>query len=130
MRLWSFLLLLLVLLPAWSQKRGRPKPPDIELVEVKARRDQDRVKVDALVRNCGTKPIQGLRIYFDFRAPRGMVMTRQSGGIEPEVLEPGEEAEIRVQLHDHPRAVDFVVSFEDSAGRELRAARTGPFPIE
>jgi len=87
--------------------------------------------VDARVKNCGEKPIKALQLILDFVASdHKQVITTKRGGIDAEMLDPGEEAEFHAQLEDQVRATEFQVNFEDGNGKYLRAEKTGPFPIE
>jgi hypothetical protein len=113
-----------------SQKRKSPKPPEVEVIEITARRSERLVTVDGRVRNSGERPVQGLTLLFSMMAPGGQVITTQKGTIEEEVLEPGEEAEFHWKMRDPVRAVDFKIDAVDGVGRELLVRKAGPYPIE
>jgi len=115
---------------AAAQKRRAPKPPDLEVVEVAAHRRDGRVSVDGRIRNTSGKPIQGIVLLFDFRAPGRQTVTSQKTQLEEEVLAPGQEAVFRVQLVDPVRAVEFLVGAVDRRSRDLNVAKAGPYPIE
>lgn len=119
-------------LTALGQKKGKePKPPEVELIEATAHRQNGTVMVDAKVRNCGEKPIKSLVLLIDFVASdHKQVITTKRGNIQEEVLDPGDEAEFHAQIEDPSRATEFQINFEDGGGRYLRAVKTGPFPIE
>jgi hypothetical protein len=126
----AWILLFAVL--AFGQKKGKEaKPPEVELLEATAHRQEGNVIVDAKVRNVGDKPIKSLQLIIDFVAPdHKQVITTKRGGIEAEMLDPGEEADFRAQIEDPSRATEFQINFEDGNGKYLRAEKTGPFPIE
>jgi hypothetical protein len=126
----AWILLFAVL--AFGQKKGKEaKPPEVELLEATAHRQEGNVIVDAKVKNVGDKPIKSLQLIIDFVAPdHKQVITTKRGGIEAEMLNPGEEADFRAQIEDPSRATEFQMSFEDGNGKYLRAEKTGPFPIE
>ena len=117
---------------AFGQKKGKEaKPPEVELLEATAHRQEGIVSIDARVKNCGEKRIKSLQIIVDFVGPdHKQVITTKRGSIEAEVLEPGEEAEFHAQVEDSPRATEFQISFEDGGAKYLRAVKTGPFPID
>ena len=107
-----------------------PKPPDIEILESKARREEGRVTLDGRVRNTGSKAIRGLVVIFHFTAPDKAVITNQKTEIEEPVLEPGQEGTFRAVLVDPVRAVYYRIDAEDRSGKELRVAKPGPYTIE
>ncbi len=123
------LLLASLLYPA-QRKRNQPKPPELEVAEVTARRGEGTVSVDGRVRNCGEKKLRGLKLLFDFMDSDRQTITTKNWKIEDVILEPGDETEFHAQLTDPVRAVFFRVNAEDGGGRELRVDKGGPFPVE
>jgi hypothetical protein len=117
---------------AFGQKKGNdPKPPEVEVLEATAHRQEGTVTVDARVRNCGDKPIKALTLLIDFVAPdHKQVITTKRGVIEAAMLDPGEEAEFHAQIEDPSRATEFRINFENGNSKYLRAIKTGPFPID
>ena len=128
----SWTLFLTVPLSALGQKKAKDsKPPEVELVEAAAHRQEGIVSIDAKIKNCGQKPIKTLQIIIDFIAPdHKQVITTKRGSIEAEVLDPGEEADFHAQIEDPSRATEFQINFEDGSAKYLRAVKTGPFPID
>jgi hypothetical protein len=125
------LLLLTLSAPFAAEKKPpQPKPPEIEVVEASARREDRRVALDGRLRNSGERPVEKLLILIDFLDADKRVISRQSGSADNDLLEPGDEAEFHRQTNNPARAVYFVISFEDGRGREIRAVNPGPFPIE
>ncbi len=124
------LLLVLALSVLGAEKKKAPKPPDVEVLEATAHRTEGRISLEGRVRNSGLKPIQGLVLVFDFMAPGRQVITTQKGGVDEEVLDVNGEASFHMQLNEPPRAVQFQINAVDEAGRDLRVAKPGPFPIE
>jgi hypothetical protein len=124
--------ILLFAVLAFGQKKGKEaKPPEVELLEATAHRQEGNVIVDARVKNVGDKPIKALQLLVDFVAPdHKQVITTKRGRIEAEMLDPGEEADFHAQIEDPSRATEFQINFEDGNGKYLRAEKTGPFPIE
>jgi hypothetical protein len=127
------LLILLLILPgvfAADKKPSQPRPPEIEVLDASARREDRRLAVDGRLRNTGERPVKKLLILIDFLDSDRKTLTRQQGEADDLVLEAGEEFEFHRQTSDPARAVYFVLSFEDGSGREIRAVNPGPFPIE
>lgn len=125
---WVFLLMALT---AFAQKGKQPKPPDVELIEASARRQEGNIMIDARVKNISEKPIKALVLLIDFIASdHKQVITTKRGSLDQEMLDPGEEAGFRAQIEDPSRATEFRINFEDGGGKYLRAEKTGPFPVE
>lgn len=118
-----------MLYPA-EKKRNLPKPPDLEVVEAVARRLEGQISIDGRVRNCGEKPLNKLKLFFDFMAPGRQVITTKNSEIEDGILEPGSESEFHLRLVDPVRAVEFRINAEEGSGHELRVDKNGPFPVE
>lgn len=127
----SAILLLAVLAPfAAAQRKSVPKPPEVEMLDGSAHREDGKVMLDGRVRNCGDKPIRGLTVLFDFVSAEGQVIATKNGRVDEEVLETGAESEFHVQVEDTARATALRVRFEDYDRRELRVAKAVTFPIE
>jgi hypothetical protein len=126
------MVLLLTSSPVLIAQKNKPQLKDaqIEVAEVSVRRDEGRLTIDARLRNTGEKPARKLVIFYDVLDSDGRVLTRQKGGIEQQDLDPGDDTEVQAQMHFHARAVSIRFEFEDGAGRNLKAANTGPFTIE
>src|SRR5713101_8036915 len=94
---------------AFGQKKGKEaKPPEVELLEATAHRQEGNVTVDARVKNVGEKPIKALNIIVDFLAPdHKQVITTKRGAIQEPTLDPGEEAEFHAQIENASRATEF-----------------------
>ncbi len=110
--------------------KKKPKPPDVEVLEVTGRRSADNIQIDGRVRNSGEKPIRGMILLFNFLGPDKESLTTQKSPIDEEVLEPGKEASFRVELAAPPRAVQFEMNATDTQDRDFRVANAGPFTIE
>ena len=123
-------ILVLALAVVSTAAERKKKPPDVEVVEASAHRGEIKVSVDGRIRNSGEKPIKQLMLVFDFMAPGRQVITTQKAPIDEELLDPGKEAVFHMELNAPPRSVEFQINASDGAGRELRVAKSGPFPIE
>ena len=111
-------------LPAADKKPKGRKPPDLEVLEVKARRTEGRVMLDGRVRNSGEKTLTGVVLIFDFLAPGKVPITTQKTTVDEENLEPGRDAVFRAEMVDPVRAVECVLSAaEDQGGRDLHLAK-------
>ena len=113
-----------------QRKSAQQKGPDVELLEAYAQAEDKRINIDGRVKNVAERPIRKLTVIFELLDPSNNVLTKQQGPIEEAVLEPGQEGSFHTQLAWHARTHAFRVSFEDGSGRELRAEKTGPFPVE
>jgi hypothetical protein len=109
--------------PADAQKKKTPKPPDVEVTEAMAQRQEGRVSIDVRLRNCSPKPIRKLVLLFDFLDPGNKVVSTKKGEIDQEILAPGEDVEFHGQVEDNSRAVAIRARFEDAEERDLRAAK-------
>ena len=124
------LVLSVALALASSAADKKKKAPEVQIVEVTARRGESNVSLDGRLRNGSEKPLKALMLLFDFMAPGRQVVTTQKAPIDEEVLEPGKEAAFHMVLSAPPRSVEFQINASDGSGRELRVAGGGPFPIE
>ena len=113
-----------------DKKPKKSKPPDIEMLEVSAKRSEGLIAIDSKVRNVGEKPIRGLTVVFEFFGPGHVPLTTQKATVEEETLDKGEEATIRAQLSDPVRAVSIEISAVDEPGHDLKIVKPGPYPIE
>lgn len=126
----AFALFATLILSLSAPAKKPPKQPDIQVIEIAARRAEGNITLDGRVRNTGLKPIQGLTLIFDFLAPGKLVITTQKTTIEDEILEPGKEAAFHAIMVDAVRAVKCQMSAIDEGERDLRVENSGPFPIE
>ena len=124
--LWTVLILAAISTAADK----KPKPPDLEVLAAAAHRGEKTISLEGHVRNSGDKPLRGLTLIFHFMAPGKKVVTTQKAQIDEELLEPGQQAAFHVELNGPPRSVEFAIDAADGSGRELRVAKSGPFPIE
>ncbi len=129
-RVVAALLILASLLYPQTRKRKSPKPPDLQMMKVDARRTDSGISIDGKVKNTGEKPLNGIVLLIDFLAPGKEVLTTKNGPVESEVLAPGDEAEFRLQINDQSRAVHVRFNAEDKDKRDLRVENAGPFTIE
>lgn len=107
----------------------KKKPPDVQILDVKVRREVDRVTVDVLVRAIGEKPIHDLVLAFDFMASGKSVMATKQAGVDEETLKPGDEASIHAQTEYPTRSIEYKVRAFQQGDRELVVANPGPYPI-
>ena len=129
-RVVAALLILASLLYSQGKKRKSPKPPDLTMMKVDARRTDMGISIDGKVKNTGEKTLNGVVLLIDFLAPGKEVLTTKNGPVEAEALAPGEEADFRLQINDQNRAVHIRFNAEDKDKRDLRVENAGPFTIE
>ncbi len=129
-RATAFLLLLASLLFPQARKGKAPRPPEVELLEVTARRETGQVILDGRVRNATNRPFKGLIVLFEFHSTDGRMISRKQTTVAEDSFDPGQEGEFRTETPDPVRAVRVLVICEDREGRYLRVDKPGPFPIE
>ncbi|MBZ5724907.1 MAG: hypothetical protein LAP87_07910 [Acidobacteriia bacterium] len=113
-----------------AYQKDHKKPPDVQILEAKVRRIEQKITLDGRLRATGEKPVQGLVIFFDFLSAEGQPLTSQRTGIDEEVLASGEEAAFHAETAAPPGAVKCRIRAFDEHERELRVANSGPFIIE
>jgi hypothetical protein len=124
------ILLAVCLAGADSKKQKKEKQPDIEILEVSARRAEDTIRLDGRVRNVSERTIAGLVLHFDFMDSDKAVLTSQNTPLDENNLEPGKEVGFHVQLNDPVRAVSVQINAVDQGDNILRVIKSGPFYIE
>jgi hypothetical protein len=113
-----------------ADKKKKPKPPEITIVEVRGQREAGVIAFDGKVKNTGERPADGVLLKFDFLDTSKVPLTTQKGSIDDETLDPGEECEFRFQVDAPPRSVFFRIEAYGSNGMDIRTSRGGPFPIQ
>jgi len=106
------------------------KPADLEVVETKAHRVDDKITLDGRVRFTGVRPAHGLLIVFDFLSAEHAVVTTQKTQVADDVVRAGQEASYQTVLMDPVRAISYQIRAVDTTDRDLRVANPGPYPIE
>ena len=125
-----FLLAAVVLSLCASAPGQRKKPADVEVVETRAHRVDDRITLDGRVRFTSPRPARGLFIVFDFLSAEHAVVTTQKTQVADDVVRAGQEASYQTVLVDPVRAIEYRVRAVDTTDRDLRVANPGPYPIE
>ncbi len=124
------LLLAALALPGLGSAQRKQKPPEVEVLEAKARREGDRILVDGRLRVSAEKPLRGVVVIFDLMAPESNVVGTQKAVLDDQLVRPGEERSWHSETSEHVRAVRFRIRASDAGDRELRVGNAGPFPIE
>ncbi|MBI2687848.1 MAG: hypothetical protein HYX27_16180 [Acidobacteria bacterium] len=125
----AFLLIATLLYPQ-GKKSKKVKGLEATIEKIEVRRDGDVVLLDGTVKNTGMKPIHGMTLHFEFFAPNKESLTIQNGPIESAFLEPGAEAEFRLQVKYPTRAVELKIEARDKDQRDLELEKNGPYRIE
>ena len=125
-----FLLAAVVLSLCASAPGQRKKPADVEVVETRAHRVDDKITLDGRVRFTSLRPARGLFIVFDFLSAEHAVVTTQKTQVADDVVRAGQEASYQTVLVDPVRAIEYRVRAVDTTDRDLRVANPGPYPIE
>ena len=126
----SLAITLLLLSAGAPAQQKQKKAPDVQVMEIKARREEGKITVDGSVKITGEKPLRGLVMVFDFRSPEHAVITSQKITVDDGLLENSRESSYHAEMADAARAVTYTVRAFDVHEKELRVANTGPFSIE
>ena len=127
MRFFPVALVLLCLCAGAADKKK--KPPDIQVLEIKARRDGSLVTIDGRLRATGEKPVSRLVLSFDFLASGHSVIVTKKAGIDEDTLQTGDEAPFHVETNCPPKAIEIGVSAFKNGNVELSVENPGPYPI-
>ncbi|MCS7042464.1 MAG: DUF3426 domain-containing protein [Bryobacteraceae bacterium] len=115
---------------AFGQARRKPEPPRFEVVEFKAQRNEDRIWIDGRVRNKGEMAVRFPVLVFQFLSSDNRVVSTRRTDLEPEELNPGDEAAFMLQSLPPARAVSIRLEMYDRTQRWYPLDRSGPYPIE
>jgi hypothetical protein len=113
-----------------AQEKRKPKPAEIEVLEMQVRRAGGMVTLVGKVRNIGELKAEGLKLIVFFVSPDRRVVATKQGRLEDEPLEPGAESEFHLQTADPVRAVHIRLEAENKNEREIRIVKPGPYAIE
>jgi hypothetical protein len=106
------------------------KAPDVEVVDVKCHRTEDKLTLDGKVKVTGEKPLKGLVLEFSFLGSSGDVLTAQKAEVSDETLNKNEEPSFHAETLNPPGSIQYKIRAFDAAERELRIGNAGPFTIE
>jgi hypothetical protein len=126
----KYVCLALVALALGASAQKPKKAPDVEVLEAKSRRTEDKIALDGKLRVTGDKPLKGLVLEFAFLSSSGDVLTTQKTEISDETLNKNDEPDFHVETNNPPGAIKYKIRAFDGADRELRTGNIGPFVIE
>jgi hypothetical protein len=106
----------------------KKKPPDIQVLEVKVRREGNMVTIDGRLRATGEKPISRLVLSFDFLSEHATLVTKKAG-IDEDALKTGDEAPFHVETDCPAKAVELKINAFKNGNVELIVGNSGPHPI-
>lgn len=107
------------------------KKSDVEVLDVKCRRGEQKVAVDGRLRVTAEKPLRGLVLEFAFLSDSGDVLSTAKTEVTDETLQKDDEESFHAEALNPPGAIQYKIRALSSAGeRELRVANAGPFFIE
>ncbi len=124
--LWALAFLFLCV----GQEKRKPRPAELELVEFKALRNESKVLIDGKLRNTGDATARNVVLIFQFVAPDNKVVATRKADIEPEEIEPGDDATFMLETPFPARAVAIRMETYDRNERWINLAKNGPYPIE
>ena len=115
-----------IVAPAQKQK----KAPDVQVVETKGRRGEDKITLDGTVKITSDKPLKGLVLEFSFLSASGEVLTTQKSEVSGDELEKDDEQSFHVETLNPPGSIQYRIKALTAGDREIRIANAGPFTIE
>lgn len=128
---------MLLALAAWApaqkgprKENGKAKPPDLELLEFKVRRDEKNIVLEGRVRNLSAKPMKGVVLYYEFLESDNKMISRMTAEVTRDLIAPGEDASFETQTRDQARAISVRVDAEDMGGRLFIVNKPGPYDID
>ncbi|SPE25633.1 conserved exported hypothetical protein [Candidatus Sulfopaludibacter sp. SbA3] len=131
MRGLAFLLSVLSLCAlAADQSQKTKKLPDVQVLEAKARRIEDKVSVDGKVRVNSEKPLRGLVLVFDFLDHDNSILTSEKDQVSEDALASGDTPAFHAETLNPPGSIKFKLRAFDGSEKELRIGNGGPFIIE
>jgi hypothetical protein len=111
-------------------KKDKDKPPDLELLDFKVRREDKTISVEGRVRNISAKPMKGAILFFEFLESDQKMISRMIAEVTKDAIPPGEDASFETQTKDQSRAVSVRLDVEDRDGRYFKLDKPGPHDIE
>lgn len=115
-------------LAASAQERRRPA--ELTVVEIQARHDGSVIQIDGRVKNVGQRRAGSVTLIVHVLAPGRQTLETREGPLDEDTVEPGEDALFSFETPFPARAIEVRLEAKDSAGRELRLNRAGPYRIE
>ncbi|MFB3777773.1 MAG: FxLYD domain-containing protein [Bryobacteraceae bacterium] len=124
---------LLVLVAPFSSpcqtKRRERDATRLEVVQLRAAREQGRITLDGEVRNTGTRRLNKPVLIFDLLDADRKTISRRRGPVDEAMLDPGDASSFHFYIPEHVRAVEISVAAEHR-GMEIDVVRPGPYPID
>lgn len=122
--------MLLVALAIVGSAQKAKKAPDVEIIEAKSRRTEEKIAFDGKVRVTAEKPLKGLVLEFAFLSNSGDALTTQKIEVSDDTLDKGDETAFHAETNNPPGAIKYTIRAFDRNERELRTGNPGPFVIE
>jgi hypothetical protein len=119
------LILGILALSAWAAK-----PPEVQVLEVKCHRTEDKVSLDGKLKVTADKPVKGLVLEFIFLSDSGDVLTTQKSEVSDETMRKNDESAFHCEGLNVPGSIRYKIRAYDSSDRELRVGNDGPFTID
>ena len=126
----KYVCLLLAVMAVSAPAQKPKKAPDVQVVEVKSRRTEDKLALDGKVKITGDKPLKGLVLEFAFLSASGDVLTTQKTEVSDETLKKDDTPDFHAETNNPPGSIQYKIKAYDTADRELRIGNAGPFTIE
>ena len=113
-----------------GQEKRKPRPPELEMIEFKALRNESKILIDGKLRNMGETVAKHVILIFQFVAPDKKVVATRKANIEPDEIEPGEDATFMLETPFPARTVAVRMETYDRDERWINLIKNGPYPIE
>lgn len=113
-----------------GQEKRKPRPAEFKVVEFKAVRSEDRVLLDGAVRNVGESPAKRMALIIHFLNADKKVISTRNTDLEPDPMEPGDDATFMLETPFPARAVFIRLETFDRSQRWYPLARAGVYTIE
>jgi len=106
------------------------KPPDVQVVDAKCHRTEDKVALDGKVKVTADKPLKGLVLEFAFLSASGDVLTTEKAEVSDETMHKNDESSFHCEAFNPPGSIRYKIAAYDTSGRDLRIGNDGPFIID
>jgi len=115
----------------WCAAAEQRKPEEVlKVLQAQFRRDGQKLLIDARIVNQSQAAIQGAELYFNFLDSAGKGISSRHTELEPDGLDAGDEAEIRLATPYPEEAVKVRLDVKDRRGKPLGLANAGPYAID
>ena len=102
----KYVLVLLAVFAFAAPAQKSKKAPDVEVLEAKVRRAEEKVRVDGKVRITGEKPLKGLVLEFAFLSADGEILASERAEVSDEMLKHDDEPVFHAETLNPPGSIN------------------------